>query len=455
MVKRSSAFWQTLFKLAVLLVGSTVIGFLLLLGVYAIPVERIARNVQLSVPALDDSWATGEIAYEQLVKGYLSTQLDNSTDANMMLAAAHDRDRSIVQMAVNPATYTLDGRCYPALLQFGQSGSAGLTSNPIARYWHGYLVVLKPLLYFFSYMDIRVLLMVAEWLLVCAVLAGFAKRGLYRFIPAFALSLVVIMPSVAGFSLQFSTVYLLMLGLSLTLLYRPAILHKRGGTAIFFMVAGMLTSYFDYLTYPIATFGVPFVIALLLQPTVSLKEALQRFLLALIAWLTGYFGLWAGKWLIAILLGEDSWFLANLLAKITERSAYAAEGATLSLLSVFQSVFGIFAKKAYLTLGICVVIFFGAWLLRIHRRRRHPAMLNSHVTDWRQPFHTGEVIAMVLTALLPLVWYAFTSNHTYDHAFFTSRALVVTAFAGLSLCTRLLEAVTADALQNGNPTVHP
>jgi len=439
---RFSAFGKWFLKFMLILAGGTVIGFLLLLGAYAIPVEPIANHVKLSVPALDGSWATGEIAYEQLVKGYLSTQLDNSTDANMLLAAAHDSDRPLVQMAVSPATYTLDGRCYPALLQFGQTGSAGLTSNPIARYWHGYLVVLKPLLCLFSYMDLRMLLTAVQWLAVCAVLAGLTMRGLLRSIPALAISLLVITPSVAGFSLQFSTVYLLFLGLCAVLLFRPSILRARGSLSVYFLIAGMLTSYFDYLTYPIATFGMPFVMVLLLTPPLRRRQALALFALCLGAWFAGYFGLWAGKWLLAAALGEDSWFVANLLAKITERSSYEAEGAAISFISVFKAVFAVYAKKAYLALGAVLAALYAALLARALWRRGRMKRVRQAEPAVCELFPAGERLGYLLTAALPLVWYAFTSNHTYDHAFFTSRALVVTAFAGIAFCLRFLQAQT-------------
>lgn len=41
---------------------------------------------------------------------------------------------------------------YLSLLRFGQSGSDGMYEVAVARYWLGFLVVLKPLLLYLNYM---------------------------------------------------------------------------------------------------------------------------------------------------------------------------------------------------------------------------------------------------------------------------------------------------------------
>lgn len=428
-----------LFRLAILLLGGIVIGFLLLVVVYAIPVAPIAENVRLSVQSLDGTWETGEIPYEQLVKGYVTTQLDNTTDSSMLLAAANESDLPLIQRAINVSTYAYQGM-YSALIEYGKNGTVNLLPTPSARYWLGFLVFLKPLLCFLSYMDIRMLQMIIQLLLLCAVVAGFCRRGLIRFIPAFALSLLAITPAITGFSMQFSTIYTLFLLAMLALLFFPYIIAGRFRMAAFFLLIGMATSYFDYLTYPIATFGMPFILSLLLYPTGTRREAITRFLLCFGAWFVGYFGMWAGKWVITIMLSSDAWFLPNLLAKITERSSYEASGSSISLLSVFTSVLGIFAKKTYLLVAVVGLAVYAALLLKAILQRKKAAPLAMQPAGLVSGGNaSGQSMAIALTALLPLFWYAFASNHTYDHPFFTSRALVVSAFGVFTLLHLLRE----------------
>jgi len=428
---------MALLKLTAILLGGVAAGFALLTAVYALPVAPIAHNVQLSVQSLDGSWATGEIPYEQLVKGYETTQLDNSTDANMLLAAAHESDLPLMQQVIETATYGYGGSTYAALLEYGQSGSANLQSAPAARYWHGFLVYLKPLLCFFSYMDIRMFQMAFQLLLLCAVTVGLCRRGLARYAPAFALSLLAVTPAITGFSLQFSTIYTLYLLAMLALLYRPRLLQTRMRTAAFFMIVGMATSYFDFLTYPIAAFGMPFLLSLLLSPVPTRRAGLLRGLLCLGAWAVGYFGLWAGKWVIAAAFGSDGWFVPNLMAKITERSSHQSAGVTLGAADVLGRVLGVFAKKAYLLVAATVTAAYAALLVRAVGKRSK-CQGPSAAAGARPAGFTGQTLLMLLAGLLPFGWYLLASNHTYNHAFFTSRALTVTVFAAGCLATDIL-----------------
>lgn len=412
-------------RLLFLLISGVVVGFLALVAVYALPTERIAQQVRLSAQAFDGSWQTGEIPYEQLVKGYQTTQLDNTTDATMLMAAAHENDQPLLRRAANVPTYAYRGM-YTALIEYGQTGTENLRSSNSARYWLGFLVWLKPLLYVFSYMDIRMLLISVQLLLLVALVAAMAHRGLARTTPAVAVALLAVTPSVTGFSMQFSSVYLLMMLAMLGLLYKPALLQSAFRAAAFFLLTGMATSYFDYLTYPVATFGLPFITAILLRPAGSKIDGLKRFALLLAAWLTGYFGMWAGKWVIAALFSGDAWFWPNLFAKVAERGGMASKGVSLSLVAVYGAVLRIFAKKAYLLLAVAVGAGYLALLVRnrVHRRRQNTKGMLAHNTALRTVWP-----AITLAGLLPFVWYAFTANHTFNHAFFTSRALVVTVFA--------------------------
>jgi hypothetical protein len=422
-------------KLAAILLCGIVVGFGLLTAVYALPIEPIAEHVRLSVQSLDGSWATGEIAYEQLVKGYETTQLDNSTDAAMLLEAAYESDLPLTQQVIQTASYGDAGSAYGALLSYGQTGAEGLTAAPAARYWHGFLVYLKPLLYFFSYMDIRVIQMCVQLMLLFAVAAGFYRRRLGRYLPAFALALLAVTPAITGFSLQFSTIYTIFLLAMLVPLFHPRVLDTRFATAAFFLITGMATSYIDYLTYPIAAFGMPFVVCLLVRPAASRKDAARFLLTCLGAWLIGYFGMWAGKWVIAALFGQDEWFVPNLLAKITERSSYEAEGVAISYADVLKRVLSVFAKKAYLLVATAVAAVYAALVVRAALRRAKSTAVRKYSRA------DGRVISLLVTAALPFGWYLLASNHSYNHAFFTSRALAVSVFALAVLGAMLLQRV--------------
>ena len=59
------------------------VGFALLTAVFLLPVDEMEEHVLASIPALSGEWGTGEESYEQVLKGYASTQLDNGTPVSM------------------------------------------------------------------------------------------------------------------------------------------------------------------------------------------------------------------------------------------------------------------------------------------------------------------------------------------------------------------------------------
>ena len=66
-----------------------------------------------------------------------------------------------------------------------------------------------------------------------------------------------------------------------------------------FLLTGILTSYFDFLTYPVVTLGFPLCAYFLLAERESIKKGLQKVIGYSFCWGVGYVGMWALKWIIA------------------------------------------------------------------------------------------------------------------------------------------------------------
>jgi len=202
----------------------------------------------------------------------------------------------------------------------------------------------------------------------------------------------------------------------IVLLYAPEKCFRKNGLPHVFLITGMMTSYVDYLTYPIATLGMPLCLCLFLFPQADWKAELRRYAVCCICWAVGYFGMWAGKWVIAGLLSDEPWFWANLVAKIQERSSSESDQTVITYLDVLTSQLQPFAKRAYLLAGAALA---AAWLTAFARTRRYPA----------RKIRVDQALLVAVTAVMPFAWYFATKNHSYNHAFFTSRALAVSAFA--------------------------
>ncbi|MFR5854389.1 MAG: hypothetical protein ACLUE8_08710 [Lachnospiraceae bacterium] len=310
-----------------ILLAGIAVGFALLTAVFLLPVDAMEEHVLASIPALSGEWGTGEESYEQVLKGYTSTQLDNSTDAYMLLSAIHRSDKSAVDQAVNVYTWQDPDSFgqYGTLLRYGKSGSEGMQEKATARYWLGYLVVLKPLLLFLNYMDIRMLNMIVQLGLVMLLCCLMQKRGLGRYALPFGLSLLCITPGVTWLSLQFSTTLLVALAAMAVLLWKPQRRKTPMAEDVFFLLTGMATSYFDFLTYPIASLGMPLIVWLLLHRDETARTRLGRMVRCGLCWALGYAGMWAGKWALALLYGSEG-FWSTLVGSLEVRMSHEVRG---------------------------------------------------------------------------------------------------------------------------------
>lgn len=88
-----------------------------------------------------------------------------------------------------------------------------------SRYWHGYLVVLKPLLAVMDYGKIRMLNLAAFLLIQVLLLIGFLKRKLWRGLVAYTIALCSMFPMAIPKSLQFSSMFYVGSIVILVLLY--------------------------------------------------------------------------------------------------------------------------------------------------------------------------------------------------------------------------------------------
>lgn len=139
--------------------GVVFCGILLMFLVYALPTEHINIHVRESGISLQ---LEGNYWYMLPHSSY--TVLDNYTDAMMLLTAAYDHSGvNLPQRAVENRHIVINNATIPescALLDSAEE--MGYSLHIYARYWHGYLVYLKPFLMFLNLDEIRQL----NWLCV-------------------------------------------------------------------------------------------------------------------------------------------------------------------------------------------------------------------------------------------------------------------------------------------------
>lgn len=371
--------------------------------VYALPRKPIRQHVAQSREIFEE-----EGSYPRLVSWQISSQLDNFTDALMLLMAGYEGEGPFYQDAFRNAFPVIEGNTPAETLVriYTDEHTAYMVQN-YNRYWHGYLLYLKPLLCFFSYRGIRLFWGALQVLLTGLVLALFVRKRMIREIVPLLAAYLFLEPAAMSVSLQHGIIYLLvLLQFVVILLYEETYAASEEIWAYHFFITGCLTSFFDFLTYPLVAFGITgaFVID---RYAKAGKNGFISFMKILFAWGCGYVLFWAGKWVGGSLVLRN-----NIL-----RSAAAA----LRFRSGYQTIEGGFSYFGILFRNLGVrCIFFGALLLVVviymwTGKKKHAVSLE-------------QTRRLFLFALLPFGWYLAVANHSYEHFWFTFRELAITVY---------------------------
>ena len=419
---------------------SIMIGALLMICAYALPVEPMYRHVQESIKTIEQegkpvpmvSWSGDDTS--------VHTKLNPWSDHIMLMQAIYPASDSVVRDAmlnrrwlfakgdVNTTDVLLrnlnggkDGNAELIYQQLGYTdGTVDASSNSIIypRYWHGYLTVLKPMLLVTNVGGVRVYNFYLQFvLMVTAIVLLYNRLGLI-YTASFTLVLLTLNPITLVMVFQIdATVYIMLLAVILAL-WQNEWLWDNGLYPYFFLFIGILTAFFDFFTFPLVGFGIPWLVYCILN-----KRRLPGCdsMIGLFGhgacWLLGYAGMWSGKWLVSWLLtGYNTVYDAYLsIGHRVSHTDWLGETIT-PWDAVIQNCTVFFMDPlAFVILAIfCFFVY--------------------HIVITKRLVIQGRASAtFLLMAALPFLWYIGLCNHSYISAGESYRHLVVTEFAALCL----------------------
>lgn len=389
---------------------SIFIGFFLINVVYMIPTDAIKHNVSKSVTA-----TSIEDLHPQLVNGYINTTLDLYTDSLMLNIAVNKSNERFYKASMNNdfAIYN-DGDQSQNLVNYVQD-KEGYHSNSYQRYWHGYLVLLKPLLLIFNVQDISILNFTVQLVLFCFLLYFISKsNGLLTAI-AFAIAFSFIgFPLVTGISFQYTSIILISIISSIILLYKKEwFLQDKIRVNSMFLIIGMLTSYMDLLTFPTLTLTLPLLL-LILNLDVRGKEKVIYIIKLSLLWGFGYGVMWASKWLIASLILNQNVFknaFETIAFRTSSNISFEAQEKYSRFFALKKTVFDVYFRKPILLITLSFIIY------TIQKSLRRMNLKNYlHVVK--------ENLSMLLIAVIPVVFIFLSANHSIIHSYFTNKQLL-------------------------------
>lgn len=421
----------------ILLAAGAIAGLILLVLVHLLPIEPMREHVYWSMDMIER-----EFDNEILIDGYRSTLTGNFTDCLMLEHAVYSsEEHSLLEQVLHmyrgescPPETAGQAGWWP-----GQSLKDYLTGVPqprevsYSRYWHGYLVLLKPLLLLTSFNTIRLLQSAVQLILAGCVVMALCRKGAYPLAKAFLLSLPFLFFVSTYASLSLSICFYVMTAAALIQLKADGLLARRGWYGLFFMAVGMATVYFDFLTYPLVTLVYPLGIYLYFHGGTPGK-GIRGMVGNSAEWGIGYGGMWAAKWILAdCLTGSAS--IRDAMETVFVRTG-SAEG-----YSRINGFFNVLGKNLQPYLNWCYLLIgtmFAVLLLAAAAKKKTGAIMRK----------LPSAAAYFLLALYPFAWLFLAQNHSEQHWQYTCRILAAGVFAAASGCWTLLQNDSPNISQN-------
>lgn len=300
------------------------------------------------------------------------------------------------------------------------------------RYWHGSIVVIKPLLMVFTLEQIYILNAVVLTILAIVLLIILIRKRYYSIAISLVIGLIMVAIWYVPFTFEYYWTFLLML---ITSIISICIENKNLETNnkklyMLFFIIGILTCFFDFFTTEIITILVPLAIIL----SIRIKEKRFRgfkkeslFLIKSLAlWLIAYASMWLAKWGIAsvvLKINAMDFVKENAMTRINgqvfdysqiQLIKYALEKNILTLYPI-----NLIKRKEEILISIGIALLVATIM----------------IIDIKNKEKMKYMLLMLGIAIIPYIRYMVLANHSYKHMFMTFRSQLPTIMCIILILT--------------------
>lgn len=175
----------------------------------------------------------------------------NIDQVNQYISAVNGASPAVMDNEIAVLDTHTDAHMYQAMERDESNiWKAALDINGYARYWHGYLIVLRLLAVFLEYDEIRFLLGVILQIFFTAVTIKMSERLGIRIALTQGAALALTFFIAGSLCLQYVCCYMILFIGELIILKKYHVENVEYASYLLF-VLGMMTNYFDFLTYPV------------------------------------------------------------------------------------------------------------------------------------------------------------------------------------------------------------
>ena len=205
-----------------------------------------------------------------------------------------------------------------------------------------------------------------------------------------------------GFVTQFSMQFFPILAITVI---TSLIVVKRGGSSdlgMLFFVVGSLACFFDLLTTPLLTLGIPLAVMLSLnrEEPVQIKHRLLEFIRLAFLWGLGFGLTFVTKWGLATLVSGY-----NVVSDAIDTGLYRLGADEFTRWDAVSENFKMLNLPMIITAVLSLIVLM---------------VVSHHKFNWKK------AILFLLIGLTPYLWYLALANHSYLHWWFTYRLQAIT-----------------------------
>lgn len=371
---------------------------------------------------------------------FLSRQ-DNYADCILTNIIYHIDSENIPTSVLSASYYNPDGEEVNESFSYAVNNPANVSGNDkvvpnvdYSRYWHGSMVLLRPLFMFFDIRMIRMILGIMILLLTVWFLYLLIREKYHFFACCYVVGLISVSAWMCGFCVEYTMPFLVM-AVELPVLFllmTKEVNVKSEKTDIIFLcvlsVSGVSTAFLDFLTTETVTFTTAYLVYLIVRDKneclKDFKKEVCTFIKAGIVWGSSYAMMILLKWILAcIFLGRQNFWNAlqqavfRMSGDATLGNVAGAENVSdkerimgalwrnIGCLMPFTNRMSLGATLLFVSIVVCVC--FCIWYLFYTKL---PAEKNR---------------LLILVAMIPFFRFLVLNNHSYIHFFFTYRALLI------------------------------
>ena len=387
--------------------------FVMVLEVKLIPREKIQENIKKSISTLSSRNELKRIKIDN-ENTYLHVYAD-SILLNMIYCMDSDKPLE----SIMESNYYAENEI-PSLARAIETESNG--NMQYIRYWHGSMMIIRPLLMWLNISQIYYFLAIVLIILLTILFIMLIKKKAYLLVVALIIGLIMTTSQYVPFCLEYVWTYIIMLLTSILVINFENKENMSANISKLMFVTGIITCFLDFLSTETITFTIPILIIFYIRnkegKIKNIKNEMKQIVKWTILWFVGYAAMWAAKWILSsIILNINSleYVANNMMKRIVDTDSKQSIFYMIKE-SLYRNVIALYPLDLFRSTIINISIVLSVIISLILLKKQDKKEIQK---------------AMIVLGIgaIPYIRYITIIQHSTNHCFFTFRAQIATIIA--------------------------